>query len=162
MILPVFTESKSCKGGRHCRECRDEGMIGDGFRAAMANSFTIPAGKFPCPYGKPFGFIPPKPSASIPSHPNAPKPPPRNRLSPGNVVATVLHKMGYAQTPDCGCAQFAAQMDKWGWRGCFSHRADIVAWFKAKADQSGIAIDGPGVWALVRGGIKDQMRRRKK
>jgi hypothetical protein len=96
-----------------------------------------------------------------PGYPSRNQPAPPRVYRPGSLVAAVLLKLGYTQYHSCGCAEFEAKMNAWGWRKCaFKHRAEIVAWFIAKAKEQGIEVSGATVWSLVRAGMKE-LRKKK-
>jgi hypothetical protein len=52
---------------------------------------------------------------------------PVTRMGPGSVLARMLADLGVPHTRACGCADMAAQMDRWGWAGCLARREQIVA-----------------------------------
>lgn len=92
----------------------------------------------------------------------AKKPAPPPPWAPGNLVGHVLHALGYEQTADCGCAEFAAKMNQWGWWGCCrKHHQEIVDWFTTKARERGIPVDQARLPSLIWAGVKD-LRRRKR
>src|SRR5690606_15863195 len=79
---------------------------------------------------------------------------------PGDVVKLVLSRLGYTATAGCGCERFRRQMNQWGWWGCaITHRAEVVAWFTAKAREQGIEVDGRGVLALLRAAWREARKR---
>ncbi len=46
-------------------------------------------------------------------------------------------------------------MNSWGWIAvATTHRREVLDWFKAKAAEQGITVDGDGVWALVKAAWK--------
>src|SRR5262249_46396607 len=82
-------------------------------------------------------------------------------FGPGGVVKLVLARLGYKPHPKCGCDEFREEMNRWGWWGCVRRRTEIVGWFVAKAREQGIAVDDHTMAALVRGGMRDLLRRRR-
>lgn len=87
--------------------------------------------------------------------------PTRTAFGPGSVIEIVLERMGYQKGWNCGCAEFRDQMNTWGWWACaFKHRAKVVEWFTVKAKEQGVAIDGDGVWSLVRAGFIELLANR--
>ena len=81
-------------------------------------------------------------------------------FGPGDVVKVVLTRLGYRIGPQCGCDEFRQKMNGWGWLGSWSHRAEIVDWFIAKAREQNIPVQRETMWSLVRAGMKDLLRRR--
>ena len=82
-------------------------------------------------------------------------------LGPGDVVKIVLARLGYRPHANCGCDEFRQTMNAWGWRGSLRRREQIVRWFAEKAREQGIKVEGGDLWSLVRGGLKDLIRRRR-
>lgn len=74
--------------------------------------------------------------------------------SPGSLVSSILKELGWKETTGCGCAAMRRAMDRLGWSGCFWHRAEIVAWFVAKAREQGITVDSESVWGLLKAALK--------
>lgn len=81
-----------------------------------------------------------------------PKPLPRG---PGDVVASVLKRLGYVAQGDCGCNKFRGQMNEWGWAGCLLHLPEIVAWFGEKARERQIEPDAALVAAALKAAWKE-------
>jgi len=49
---------------------------------------------------------------------------------PGRHLHWLIEELAIRPDNDCGCLDFAAQMDAWGVVGCRAHRAEIVARLK--------------------------------
>jgi len=85
----------------------------------------------------------------------AAKPMARSRLGPGDVVKSVLHRLGYSAS-NCGCAAMQAEMNALGWMGCISDRKRIIDWFVAKAAERSIRVERSSVWGLLVAAWKDR------
>ena len=63
---------------------------------------------------------------------------------PGDVLHVVLQRLGY---PACGgCRRMRRQMNAWGWWGCWRHRDELLAWFKAKGKERGVKLTVSGLF----------------
>jgi hypothetical protein len=81
-------------------------------------------------------------------------------LGPGSLVRTVLNRLGFHRTKNCGCKRMCRQMNEWGWLRCATtHRAEIVAWFCDKAKEVGVTVTSESVWGLIRAAIREARRR---
>ena len=57
---------------------------------------------------------------------------------PGTHLASLLRRLGIAETPGCKCRSYAAQMDRYGVDGCTDRIMEIVAWLRAEAGNRGL------------------------
>ena len=57
---------------------------------------------------------------------------------PGTHLASLLGRLGLAETPGCKCKSYAAQMDKWGVNGCTDRILEIVGWLRTEAQNRGL------------------------
>lgn len=78
---------------------------------------------------------------------------------PGDVVKLVLSRLGYAATGNCGCEAMRRRMNEWGYLGCWRHRAELVAWFTAKAKEAGVDLAPAGLWKLLRQAWREKRSR---
>jgi hypothetical protein len=157
----IFFDSDACRCGLHCATCR---KIRDGRTFRTVHPYEMPAEgpDFECPPhrgAKPWGYTLPvivtAPAARIRASTH------RQLVRPGDLVEWMLLRLGYEKKPNCGCEAFRHHMNELGWRGCWRHRAAIVAWFAAKAREQGIEVDDEKINSLLLAGMKDIMRRRK-
>lgn len=56
--------------------------------------------------------------------------------APGEVAARLFKLLGYVPLSDCGCREFQAKMNAWGWIGCLWNWREIYDWFKEKWKQA--------------------------
>ena len=92
-------------------------------------------------------------------------PPPVPRLmsnGPGDVVKAVLSWLGYDAGTDCGCEAMRQQMNEWGWRGCWQRRHWIVAWFKARGKERGVALTAAGLFIELRRAMRERNENQRK
>ena len=77
---------------------------------------------------------------------------PRTPLAPGpgDVVKTVLSRLGYDAGPNCGCEVMRQRMNTWGWWGCWRHRGEILEWFKARGKERGVELTTAGLFIELR------------
>lgn len=87
-------------------------------------------------------FIKPKPDAAKLVQINS-------SFGPGDVLAGVIHSLGFQPTTGCGCAAMRAKMNEWGYFGCWQHRSEILAFLKTKANAVGVPFDEATVWSAV-------------
>jgi hypothetical protein len=160
-----------CRSGQLCQLCRDQqSPAGATFREARKPVYHEMYGPgFVCNFGIPWNHIGPAPwakeftvmvrqqmqSAAADQIAKSPT------FGPGDVVKIVLSRMGYQPHPNCGCEEFRQQMNTWGWRGCLRRRAEIIEWFTAKARERNIDVNDASIWSLVRGSLKDLLKRRR-
>jgi len=57
---------------------------------------------------------------------------------PGTHLASLLGRLGLAETPGCKCSAYAAQMNSWGVDGCSERIMEIVGWLRAEAGNRGL------------------------
>ena len=141
MKLKPFPKSENCIGLEQCPTCRAQTKAGSTFRASLGRAFVLPSGSpdFECPHGRPWGYVDPNPRPAA-----APM-----KLGPGGVVRLVLQRLGYRDVSGCGCSQYAAQMDAWGYSGCLMRRREITDWFIEKAREAGLQVQSVDVWGLL-------------
>ena len=73
---------------------------------------------------------------------------------PGNVLGSIISKLGYKQTSGCNCNEMQQQMNSWGWSGCLYHQQEIVNWLIKKAKDEGIEIESKNVYGLLKEAFK--------
>lgn len=60
---------------------------------------------------------------------------------PGDALAWIIKKItGTEPAPTCACNARRRQMNAWGWKGCFSNRAQIIEWISDEARKRGHSI----------------------
>jgi hypothetical protein len=135
--LPNFQQSGVCATRLHCESCRSLRSNGS-FRANHAKTFSNIGDGIACEHGYPWGWKRDR------AAPPAPEP-----TGPGDTVKAVLSKLGIHSKKGCGCAAMQAQMNAWGYRGCWQHRQEIEAWFRAKAEEAGIQLNAGLLWRWI-------------
>ena len=65
--MTLFVTSDYCTSRTRCNRCRDQGVIGETWRATMGRVFELPQQKrdFDCPFSFAWGFKPLPPPAKI-------------------------------------------------------------------------------------------------
>lgn len=160
-----------CRSGQLCQLCREPtGGAGATFRETRAPLHPEMFGPgFICNFGRPWNHVGPAPwakefAATVRRQMQsaaADEVAKSSTFGLGDVVKLALARMGYQPHPNCGCEEFRLQMNAWGWRECLRRRSEIVAWFTGKARERNIEVTDASIWSLVRGGMKDLLRRRK-
>lgn len=56
---------------------------------------------------------------------------------PGDMLARVIYKITGQQAGNCSCSKRQAQMNEWGWFGCWLHRKEIIRWLSEEAVRRG-------------------------
>ena len=77
---------------------------------------------------------------------------------PGSVVKQVLAAFGIRASKNCGCEAMCRKMNKWGWTGCLKNRAEIAAWFSAKAKEASIEVSPRGLLRVLIQSWRDKKR----
>lgn len=128
--LPLFTESRHCGQGamtERCRVCRSRRS----FRRLISEYAVSPVCRVPdgnidfdCPHGVPWSNKKPmrdpvEPAPRRKQHRWIPR--------PGDVITWLASRiLRIKKDRGCGCADMATRMNRWGWRGCFQHRREIL------------------------------------
>jgi hypothetical protein len=170
MSIELFKLPTPCRSGQLCQLCRDRrNPAGETFRKTHAPKFPEMYGpEFLCNFGLPWNHVGPAAwakefaamvrqqmqSAAADQIAKSPS------FGPGDVVKIVLGRMGYQPHPNCGCEEFRQQVNAWGWRGCMRRRREIIEWFTSKARERNIQVTDASIWSLVRGSLKDLLKRR--
>jgi hypothetical protein len=172
MTIDPFKLPTPCRSGQLCQLCRDtRNPAGETFRQTHRDKFPQMYGPgFVCNFGMPWELKGVAPWAreftltirSQMQEAAADQVARSATFGPGDVVKLALARMGYQPHPGCGCDEFRDQMNAWGWRGCLRRRREIVEWFISKSREHDIDVTDETVWSLVRGGMKDLLRRRRK
>ncbi|MBC8105691.1 MAG: hypothetical protein H7Z14_03805 [Anaerolineae bacterium] len=170
MSIDLFELPSPCRSGQFCQLCRDsKNPTGATFRQSQLQMHPEMYGPaYICNFGLPWNHPGPAPWASdfsamvraqmrSAAEAEVAKQP---STGPGDVVKLVLARMGYQLHPNCGCEEFRQQMNAWGWRGCIRRRKQIIEWFTLKARERNIDVTDASIWSLVRGGLKDLLKRR--
>lgn len=95
--MRAFAETIHCKSSAHCRQCRQLEQ-GRPWRGSLAKAFTLPPGApdFACPYGKPWGHVPP-PDPDVHRDRDAKK-----SRGLGDTVAKIIKKVSGGRVKPCG------------------------------------------------------------
>lgn len=80
-------------------------------------------------------------------------------LPPGDLLKIVIQKItGAVAGPNCSCNTRAAQMNAWGWCGCWRRRDVIVGWLSEEAARRGHEMDARRVRGLLRAAWREMLR----
>jgi hypothetical protein len=131
-------EDAGIPGAGRCKLSLYDGLPSNGVCVQICKRYDGPKVQLP----------PPLPAVKIELCDDSPK-------QPGSLVKLILSKLGYSSNANCGCEAMCKKMNAWSWRGCYRHRKQIVDWFIAKAREQNIAVDGAGIWSLLRAGLRD-------
>ena len=171
MAFNLLQLPSPCRSGRFCQTCRSVSADGAAFRAQYRQSHpAMFAADLACAFGLPWNHVGNAPwsdqfaamiraqaqQAAVAAMADAPT------FGPGDVVKLVLARLGYRPHPNCGCDEFRQQMNEWGWWGCLRRRREVVAWFVSKAREQDIAVADDSVWSLVRAGMRDLLKQRRR
>lgn len=116
-----------------------------------------------CGLGKFSGAEPqrePRPKGAFPPAPRVPR--------PGDVLARIIKSATGidANSVDpttgkrsCRCKHLQAEMDRWGWWGCWRNRQKIVEHLAAEAAKRGLAVS-PSLASLIWAGVREWRGRR--
>lgn len=77
---------------------------------------------------------------------------------PGDTLAWAIHKLT-GRMPCSTCRQRQAQMNEWGWRGCFQKRSTIAEWLVQEARARGHEITKARAYSLLRAAIGEFVQR---
>ena len=170
MKIDLFKLPTPCRSGRLCQLCRDrQSDAGATFRQQRQPEYPEMYGPgFVCNFGVAWNHVGPAPwanefAAMVRQQMRsaaADEIAKSQSFGPGDVVKLVLHRIGYQPHPGCGCEEFRLQMNAWGWRGSIRRRSEIVQWFTSKARERNIEVTDASIWSLVRGTLKDLLKRR--
>ena len=72
------------------------------------------------------------------------------RPQPGDLLPGLIRICGFKESVGCGCHEFRARMNRWGWWGCWRHRQEIYEWLAVKAAERGILVEQAAFWPLFR------------
>lgn len=145
---------KICQFRAHCHDCRARPST---FREALHRQGLVDVVDFECPFGVPWD-TPPLVQVELP-------PPPKRSLlpRPGDVLAAAIKratgidadKVDPIGKKTCGCKQFQAEMNRWGWWGCWRRRQEIADHLSKAAAERGITVKAS--WpALIYSAFKSQ------
>jgi hypothetical protein len=82
--------------------------------------------------------------------------PPEIGAKPGSLLKWLIWKAtGDVPTGNCACAKRAAEMDAWGWVGCWWHREEIYGWLAEEAEKRGKHVDRAAFWPLLKAGFRE-------
>jgi hypothetical protein len=60
---------------------------------------------------------------------------------PGNLLFDSIRAVGLTPSSGCQCNQRIAQMQAWGWRGCWDNRNRIAGWLAEESAKIGIPVE---------------------
>lgn len=81
---------------------------------------------------------------------------PDSLLKPGDLFGTIIFKITGQRTAHCGvCGTRKAQMNIWGWWGCWRKRKTIIGWLIEEARKRGHSVDEQNVADLFKAAIKE-------
>lgn len=80
-------------------------------------------------------------------------------LYPGDLLEHAIHAVAGIK-PCPLCRHRRTRMNDWGWWGCWRNRRRIMQWLVESAERSGIAIDKPTAFNLLKGAFKVAGRKR--
>ena len=72
---------------------------------------------------------------------------------PGDRLAALIQHLGFQAQTGCDCEAMRQTMNDWGYLGCISHRAEILAFLKTKAEALGIPFDNATVWSAAQAAL---------
>jgi hypothetical protein len=74
-------------------------------------------------------------------------------LLPGDLLEHAIHAVKGVK-PCPLCRHRRDRMNAWGWWGCWCNRRRIMRWLVESAERSGIALDQPRAFALLKSAFK--------
>lgn len=74
---------------------------------------------------------------------------------PGDLLARIIKKITGETGGRCACNAHKAQMNKWGWWGCWRERKTIIGWLCEEAAKRGHPIDKASAMALFKAALKE-------
>ncbi len=82
------------------------------------------------------------------------KPQPIPASGPGTELKNLLHRLGFRETPTCGCKSHAREMDHRGVDWCSANIETIVAWLAEEAKAQSLPFFEMPARALIRYAIR--------
>lgn len=82
------------------------------------------------------------------------KPQPIPASGPGTELKNLLHRLGFRETPTCGCKSHAREMDHRGVDWCRANMETIVGWLRDEAGKQGLPFVDFGARMLIKYAIR--------
>lgn len=82
------------------------------------------------------------------------KPQPIPASGPGTELKNLLHRLGFRETPTCGCKSHAREMDHRGVDWCRENIETIVGWLRDEAGKQGLPFVDFGARMLIKYAIR--------